>query len=497
MKPLKDAIVYQIYPASFKDTNNDGFGDLKGILSKLHYLKSLGVDYLWLSPIYASPMVDMGYDISDYKAINPKMGTMADFEELVKEAHSMDMGIIMDLVMNHTSNQHPWFKQALADPNSKYRDYYLFKRAKEGQKAPNNWTTSMGNPAWEKVDKDTFYLHLFSKEQPDLNWSNPEVLKEFEDIIRFWLQKGVSGFRCDMIDVIYKESFADGTKKVPSMIGQEHYLCVEGNHRLLKKIQDEVIKPNHSFLIGETFNVSLEQANRYLNNGELDELFEFETVSLGQGLFSYKVKPEEFKDSILKWQKELKFNAIYLENHDQKRSVGRFVSDENPIAGAKLLLTLLLTLKGTPFIYQGEELGARNYRKPNPFESTDMVAKGILEMLRNRHVPKFIQKSATIVHLRDDARAPMAFENTPSFGFTSPDVKPWQEFNDFSSTINVACEEKEANSVLNTFKILVSLRKGNQALVCGDFQEIPTFNKGILAYLRTYKEKRILFFLTY
>lgn len=488
MKPLKDSVVYQIYPASFKDSNGDGLGDIKGIISELDYLKSLGVDYLWLSPIYESPMVDMGYDISNYKSINPAMGTMEDFDLLVTEARKRDMGIIMDLVVNHTSNQHPWFKEAIRNPTSKYRNYYIFKKAENGKNYPNNWTTTMGGPAWEEVpgEKGTFYLHLFSKEQADLNWSNPEVINEVESIISFWLKKGVAGFRCDVINVISKDSYEDGNPKDSFMIGYQHYLSAPGSHNLLAKIQKDVVKPNGAFLIGETMNVTLEQAKEYLINGELDSLFEFETVSLDQGIFSYKVKPAHFKASILKWQKGLDFNAVYLENHDQKRSIGRFVSDRYPSDGAKMLLTLLLTIKGTPFIYQGQELGTRNYKKPDPFGSTDMVSKGIRQMLVDKKVPKCIQKGVINVHSRDDARAPMAFEDSASFGFTDYDVTPWQRYNEYSSVNNVEDETNDPDSVLNTFKRLIQIRKTYLPLVKGTFKEIVTKNKNIIAYQREY-----------
>lgn len=493
MKDLKDSIVYQIYPASFQDSNNDGMGDIRGIIDRLDYLKSLGIDYLWLSPIYPSPMVDMGYDIQNYKSINPKMGTMEDFDELLEKAKAANIGIIMDLVLNHTSDKHPWFQEALKDKNSKYRDYYFFRKAKKGQKYPNNWTNSMGNPAWEEVpgESGTFYLHLFSKEQPDLNWHNPDLLKDMEEVMTFWLDKGVKGFRCDMINVVYKESLEDGKTKEPTLLGQEHYLGVEGNHKLLKRIQNEVIIPHHAFLIGETYNVTLPQAKQYLENKELDELFEFETVSLDKGIFSYKVKPVHFKDSLIKWQTGLSFNALYLENHDQKRSIGRFVSDKDPIDGAKLLLTLLLTLRGTPFIYQGEELGARNYKNPNPFNSTDMVAKGIIQMLKDRRVPRFIQKSAITAHLRDDARAPMAFDSSLSHGFTKEGFTPWQKYNDYSSTINVKDEEKDEFSVLNTFKRLVNIRNTYAPLIKGDFKTIETKKKNVFAYERSYGNRTL------
>lgn len=479
MNELKGKVVYQIYPLSFKDSNNDGYGDLNGIISKLDYLKSLGVDYLWLSPIYPSPLKDNGYDISSYQEISNIMGDMGTFELLIKKAHELSMKIIMDLVFNHTSKEHDWFKKAINDKNSKYRSYYFFKEGKNNN-PPNNWTNFMGQSAWTKLENEEnmYYLHLFSSDQPDLNWDNQEVFNYIKDTILFYLKKGVSGFRMDVINLIGKTSFKNGEKNT-FLTGQEHYLSSKKGRDFLKRLQQEVIIPNSSFLIGECYNLSLDEAKSYLENEELQECFEFETVSLDKGFFSMLVKPKHFKESIIKWQTELSYNAIYLENHDQKRSIGRFVKEEFALEGSKMLLGLLLTLKGTPFIYQGEELGSRNYAYFDYINTKDMVGKGIKDMLIKKRVPKFLINNILKFNSRDDSRAPMAFTENGDFSTT----KPFQKYNECYKIINVEVEEKDPNSTLNFFKELIEFKKNHDSLKYGEISFL-TSKKDILLFTR-------------
>lgn len=490
---LKEHAVYQIWPASFCDGNKDGLGDLKGIISKLDYLKELGIHLVWLSPIYQSPMVDMGYDISDYKSINPRFGTMEDFETLIEEAKKRDIRIIMDLVVNHTSDQHPWFQEALKNPNSKYRDYYIFRKGKGDNQYPNNWTSTFTGSAWEKVpnEENMYYLHIFTKQQPDLNWKNPEVLNEVESILNFWLDKGVYGFRCDVISSIYKTSLEDGKKRKEfKPIGVEHYVSQPGMHEILKKLRKDCIDPHQGILIGEGSEVTLADAPKYLDS-ELDSLFEFDIANPSHTIFKLKTKPEDFKKVIVAWQKGFDGNGNYLENHDQHRSIGKYVYGKEEERGAKMLLTLLYTLKGTPFIYMGEEFGTRDYEPHLKLEEThDVVTKEIMKICKKYHLPKWLAYKVARHSARDDCRAPIAFDGSKGHGFTSDDVKPWQKFNPLSDTINMEAEKKNPNSILSYFKKINALKETEPILSYGNITILDT-RKDVLSYIREYQGKKI------
>lgn len=500
---LKEHAVYQIYPISFKDGNGDGIGDLQGIISKLDYLKDLGIKIVWLSPIYKSPMFDMGYDISDYRSINPMFGTMEDFEELIKEAEKRGIKILMDLVVNHTSDQHPWFQEALHNPNSKYRKYYIFMQGKKDKKGnwtyPNNWQSSFTGPAWEPVpgEEGMYYLHLFSKQQPDLNWHNPEVLKEVEDILTYWMDKGVYGFRCDVISEIYKDSFEDGAKsKNPVFpVGTEHYTATEGNHNILKAFQRDVIEPRGGVLIGECGGpITTKDAQKFLDH-ELDTFFEFDIANLNNSYFTWHCKPRDFKDVIIKWQTEVDWNGNYLENHDQHRVFTRYVYGKDEIAGAKMLLTLQYTLRGTPFIYMGQEFGAHDYPEPLPLEEChDCVTKAVYDIARGYHLPK--KTALKIGHHfgRDDERAPMAFDDSEGYGFSEPGVKPWQVYNPTGKTYNAKSALADPDSILNFFKKINAYRENNPVLTYGDIKFHKT-SDNVLAYTRDYENERRLIIL--
>lgn len=482
--------VYQIYPISFCDSDGDGKGDLKGILSKLDYLSSLGIHNLWLSPIYVSPMRDMGYDIADYYAINPIFGTMEDFATLVKEAEKRDIKIIMDLVVNHTSSDHPWFQEALKAPDSKYRDYYIFRKGENG-KRPNNWTSSFGGSAWEEVEgeKGTYYLHLYGKEQPDLNWHNEEVYQEVKKILNFWMDKGVYGFRCDVISEIYKTSFEDGKKrKISEPVGAEHFIAQKGCHQILKRLRKEAIQPRHGVLIGELYGVDDKQAQEFLD-GELDTLFGFEITDT-KSLLRQRIRPKDFKNVLVKWQENVSCNGNYLENHDQHRSVGKYVKrGRDEIAGAKMLLTLLCALKGVPFFYQGQELALVDYNHLSEEESHDIVRKFLEELLKKYAVPPFLRHFIARKFGRDDARGPMPFSSIDGFGFTLPGRKPWQKFYDVSKERNVERGEKDPSSVLSYFRKALSLRQSDDVLSFGEISFLPS-DREVLLFLRTYQGKR-------
>lgn len=508
MKHTKDFLrqhaVYQIYPISFCDGNNDGYGDLKGLLSKLDYLDEIGIKILWLSPIYASPMVDFGYDISDYRNINPLFGTMEDFDTLIKECEKRGMKIIMDLVVNHTSDQHEWFKQALKNKNSPYRDYYYFKEGKKDEKGnftyPNNWTSNFLGSAWEEVENEPgmYYLHIFTKQQPDLNWHNPKVLQEVENIIRFWMNKGVYGFRCDVISEIYKESFEDGTTKVPvsQAIGMEHYLATEGNHEILKKIQKDVISPMGGVLIGECGgNITIRDGQRFLED-ELDTFFEFDIANCYKNLFSKKIDAKKFKKILISWIKAIDWSGNYIENHDLRRVFSRYVYGKYENLGAKMLLVLQFTLRGTPFIYMGQEYGAHNYPTPLKLKDCkDIVTHNVYNLAKSLHVPSFIAEIMAHKYGRDDERAPMAFSREAGYGFSSKKVTPWQPYNPYNDEYNAVSQSQDENGILSFFKKINNLRETDETLIYGtiNFDDEDAKLKDVLVYSRHYhNENRLI-----
>ena len=493
---LKEKGVYQIYPISFKDSNNDGKGDIKGIISKLDYLESIGIEIIWLSPIYLSPMLDMGYDVSDYKKINPIFGTMEDFDNLMKETKKRHMKVIMDLVVNHTSSEHYWFKEALSNPKSKYRKYYYFRKGKKGE-YPNNWTSTFTGPAWEKVEgeDDMYYLHIYSKYQPDLDFHSEELIQEVESILSFWFEKGVYGFRCDVVSSFYKESLEDGKKtSIDKPIGLEHYIGVKKNQEILLRLRKNVVDKYNGVLIGEFSFATTENVPPYIDNHILDTFFSFDHVNMNQiALFKKYVNPKVLKRTLIDWQSKVENNGVYFENHDQNRVIGKYVKEKYQNVGSKLFLTLVYTLKGIPFIYQGQELGSYNYPKGYmKFEETnDICAKMIFESVKRIIPIKSLRKKFAMHISRDNERAPMAFDSSESFGFTSNWVKPWQKYNPLSVRANVQDEEKDEDSPLNFFKKLINIRKTNKILSYGDISFYPT--KGdVLLYVREYEKKKIL-----
>lgn len=495
---LLENTTYQIYPISFKDSNDDGIGDINGIISKLDYLNDLGVKTIWLSPIYASPMYDMGYDISDYYSINPKFGTMEDFNRLLLECKKRDMKVIMDLVVNHTSIQHKWFQEALKNKKSKYRDYYIFKEGKGKNKKlpPNNWQSSFLGSAWSELEdeKGMYFLHLFTDKQPDLNWHNEEVIKEVINIMNFYLDKGVFGFRCDVISCIYKESLEDGYKrKLGDPIGQEHYISTAGCHSILKRLRKEAIDPHNGVLIGELYGVKSNDIQPFLED-ELDTFFSFDHVTINQNKVRGEyVSAKRFKYELIKWQLSNDSNGMYLENHDQRRSINKFIKEGYEDVGSKMLLTLIYTLKGYPFIYQGEEIGSKNYpiHEFKIEDSNDIVTKQVYTLARSFYLPKFICEKIARHNGRDDSRAPMSFSSKEGYGFASKDIKPWQKFNSLNSIINVESQINDKNSTLNFTKQIIKFRKDNKVLSYGDISFIDTQAK-VLAFYRSLEDSKLL-----
>ena len=453
-KLYENNVVYQIYPRSFCDSNNDGIGDIPGIISKLDYLHDLGIGIIWLSPCYKSPKDDIGYDIADYCDIDPDYGTMEDMERLISEANKRGIKIVMDLVVNHTSDEHPWFIESKKE-GSKYRDYYYWRKGRNNnKKAPNNWQSNFTGSAW-KYDKDVglWYLHLYSDKQVDLNWHNPEVIKEVKVILKFWLDKGIYGFRCDVINQIYKTSLKNGSPRF-YLQGKEHYFSQPGNHVILKELYNDVFSQYDSMTVGECFGVTLEDAKKFVDH-ELDMVFQFEHMNVDKSflpIFWKKYKPAAFKKILVKWQQGIDWNANYLENHDQHRSIERFGDVKNYYKeSAKMLATMIMTLRGTPYIFEGEEIGMINNHYDSLDEINDVSAhrvgkliKKVFPLATHKQFMKMVD-----VNNRDNSRTPMQWNSSVNGGFST--VKPWVKVSDNYDRINVedTLKDVDYDTVIN------------------------------------------------
>lgn len=441
----KEGIVYQIYPRSFKDSNDDGIGDLKGITSKIDYLANLGITMVWLSPIYASPLDDNGYDISDYYSIHPDYGTLDDFKEMLDKFHEKGIKVIMDLVVNHTSDEHEWFKDVLKNgENSPYYDYYFFRSGNK-KKAPNNWSSFFGGQAWEYVpDLDRYYLHLFSKKQPDLNWDNPKVRAEVKKILRFWLNMGVDGFRCDVINLISKRNGLPNGKWRPFLCGQEHYANGPRLHDYLYELKKDVFSRYDCFTVGECGLVTPEGALTYISKEkeELNMLFSFDHMAADTIIvkwFLRKFKLKRLKKALTKWQYEINgkgWNTLYLENHDQPRSINRFGNLDFRIKSATLLAMFVFLQQGTPFIYEGEEIGMTNPGFENLDDYKDVETHNVYKLGREKlHFSDKVMMRKIKYMSRDNARTPMQWDDSDNAGFS--DAKPWIKVNPNYPYINV------------------------------------------------------------
>ena len=491
----KHSTVYQIYPRSFCDSNGDGIGDIRGIISKLDYLADLGVDIIWLSPVYKSPNDDNGYDISDYRDIHPDFGTMADFDELLSEAKARGISIIMDLVINHTSDEHEWFERAKAG-EEKYRNYYIIKKGKDGA-LPNNWGNFFADCPWEPFgdpENGEYYLHLFSKKQPDLNWYNPEVYNEIADIMRFWLDKGVAGFRCDVINIIFKSSFADGKKHL-ALTGKEHYISTDGTHRILASLRRDVMDNYDAFTVGETVMVTPAMARDLTapERGELDMVFAFEHMEcdqIGVKWFKTRFKPKKLMRTLTRWQTELDWNTCYFENHDQPRSVTRFTSGgEYRIIGAKMLLGLLFSLRGTTFVYEGQEIGMTNGAFDSLDEVMDIETHNVDKMARSLGIIEPFRWNLLKKTTRDNARTPMQWSADEGAGFTSG--TPWLKLNPNYKEINVASDISDPDGVIAFFKKINSFKKSSDVLKNGSFKPLLE-SKYVYAFEREYNGESLI-----
>lgn len=481
----KRKIIYQIYPMSFCDSNGDGIGDLPGIISRLDYLQRLGVGALWLSPVYPSPNKDNGYDISDYCEIHPNYGTLADMDRLIAEAKKRDIRIIMDLVINHTSDRHEWFQKSRRREEP-YTDFYIWRKGEKGKK-PTNWGSFFGEDCWEYDEvRGEYYLHLFAKEQPDLNYHNEKVIAAIEDVMRFWLDRGVAGFRCDVINIIYKEAIKNGRWR-PALTGCEYYLSTPGCHRVLHRLNRDVLSRYDAFTVGETVFVTPKMADDLVNpqREELCTVFSFEhmeTDCFKIKWFLRKFKPDRFFACLTKWQNALPWNTVYFENHDQPRSVSRYGNDaEYHDQSAKALATLLLTLRGTPFLYEGEEIGMTNFDFPDMEKVRDVESINIWNMGKRLRLPYGLRWRMIKTKSRDNARTPMQWDDSINGGFSAG--TPWLSVNGNYPRINVKRQEDDPGSVLSYYRQLTAFRNGSRVLQEGDFTELYRKN-GVYAYRR-------------
>ena len=505
---------YQIYPRSFYDSNNDGIGDLNGITAKLDYLKELGITLIWVCPIFKSPMDDNGYDISDYYDVNPEFGTKEDLERLIKEAEKRGIKIILDLVINHTSDEHEWFLEALKNPESKYRNYYIFKRGKNGL-PPTNWRSHFGGSAWEKVEgeadengNEMYYLHLFTKKQPDLNWENPEVRKELYKMVNYWLEKGIAGFRVDAINSIKKDENylnlpVDGADGLAYNV--KYTLNQPGIEEFLSELAKETFKKYNCMTVAETPMLEYERYNDFIGeDGFFSMIFDFSYADLDmtKGGFYYSLRDIptiELRDAIFEsqlTQQKYGWGAPFLENHDLPRSLNKFFGEKSNETNAKLLGNVFFFLRGTPFIYQGQEIGMDNFVRKDISEFDDIASKdqyqrALGEKFSTEEALYFVNKRS-----RDNSRTPMQWNESKNAGFSEDEnVKSWIKLTGSQAVTNVKDQLNDENSIFAHYKKMIDLRqngKYSDCLIYGDFIPVPLENEKIIAYVRKYGNQKLL-----
>ena len=504
----KEAVVYQIYPLSFMDSNNDGMGDIRGIISKLDHIKDLGVTAIWFSPLYPSPWKDYGYDVADYTDIHPAFGTLEEFDELVSECHSRGIRVLMDMVINHTSDQHEWFKAALSDASSPYRDYYIFRKGRYNKKGellpPTNWTSSFTGSAWERVgDTDEFYLHLFAPGQPDLNWENPAVRAEIEKVLKFWLDRGVDGFRFDVFN-LYSKVYPLKSDHNPFRFQKGTKFFVDGPrmHEFLNELNENALSLYDTYTVGESYTPDEEHAHRYIKeeSGELDTIFDFEHLTSDNvGGMKFIPKPfslRRFKRGLI--DPQLKYhrtgwNTLVLENHDCVRSVSRFGINTKKYRYEAATFLALVTFMGwgTPFIYQGEEIGMTNSVFKSLDEMKDPVTHFVYDMMIKLHVPAPIAKRMIMFGARDHARTPMQWNSTVNGGFNTG-AAPWQSVNPNYREINAEKDKASDRSIYRFYQELLSIRKSEDTLIYGNTIEYYPDDRQVISYSRTLEGKRFL-----
>ena len=501
----KESVVYQVYPRSFCDSNGDGIGDLNGITSKLDYLKELGIDVIWLSPVYQSPNDDGGYDISDYQAIMDEFGTMEDFDRLLAAAHERGIKIVMDLVVNHSSDEHKWFIESRKSVDNPYRDYYIWRPAKEDGSLPNNWGSCFSGPAWE-YDKttDMYYLHLFSKKQPDLNWENPVVRQEVYDMMNWWLEKGVDGFRMDVISLISK---APGLPDYePESTGYAAYNAGANGprvHEFLQEMREKALNNADTMTVGECAGVTLEEAKKYARSDgkELNMVFQFEHMEADfdekTGKWTTKkLDLRVLKEILTRWQKGLEdiaWNSLYWENHDQPRSVSRFGNDSDQYReiSAKMLATCVHMMQGTPYVYQGEELGMTNcpFNKLENLRDLESI-NAFHELTEQGKISEEDMLAAINYKGRDNARTPMQWDDSAYAGFST--AEPWIMVNPNYTKINAKDKVSREDSVFKYYQKLIRLRHNSDLIVYGTYDLILDDDKDIYAYTRTLGDEKLI-----
>ena len=489
----KKTIVYEVYIQSFKDSNNDGIGDINGLESKLDYIKELGANSIWITPIFKSPLVDNGYDIEDYESINPIYGTMSDFEKLLISAHKKNIKIILDLVVNHTSDKHKWFLESKKSKNNQYSDYYIWRDPKPDGTEPSNLGSAFGGSAWTYVaERKQYYLHLFSEQQPDLNWNNVKVRQSIYHMMKFWLDKGVDGFRMDSISLISKpEKFDNVPLENHQRYGAYYYNISNGPHihEYLQEMNSEVLSKYNIITIGETPHTTPEEAKKYVDSyrNELDMVFQFEHMHVDYGKFGrysdviYKLNDLRF--AMNKWQEKLSWNTNYLGNHDQPRIVSRFGNDDKyRIKSAKVLAMMYILQKGTPFIFEGEEIGMTNLHITNINELKDIEAHYNYNFFIDKKISP--EKALEMVNrkTRDNARTPMQWNFDRNSGFS--DVKPWFDVNSNYKSINVKKDLQSRDSIYRFYQKLLQLRKEDSIMIDGEFRPLYTNDSEIYAFIR-------------
>ena len=499
----KEMAVYQIWPRSFCDGNGDGIGDLWGVLSKLDYIKSLNVDAIWFSPLYPSPNADFGYDISDYKDIHPDYGNLEVFRQVLDEAHKRGLRVFMDLVVNHTSTEHHWFKESRKGKDNPYHDYYYWRPGyKSGgrRQPPNNWTSLFEGGAWEYDESlDEYYLHLFAKKQPDLNMDNPKVREEVKDIMRFWLDMGVDGFREDVITFIAKTpEMPDSHPKLPVANGMKHFSNLPKAHEYLMEFKRDVLDEYDCFTVGESPLTTPEIALRYVSEGPnkvLDEMIGFSHMEADCFMTDMVQRPFsllKMKKAFSEWQTVLEgkaWNALYIENHDHPRIISRYGSEEYHKESGKMLAAMYILQRGTPFVYQGQEIGMLNIKLSNLSMYQDVATHNnaaiASKILPKRQVLKLIQRSS-----RENARTPMQWSDEKNAGFS--ESVPWFYVNENYKTINVKAQEEDEDSILNFYRKLLQFRKEHPIVLYGDYRELRPRDKDLYVYERRYQGKRLL-----
>ncbi|PGK51172.1 glucohydrolase [Priestia megaterium] len=498
----KNSVVYQIYPRSFNDSNGDGIGDIPGITEKLDYLAELGIDVIWLSPVYVSPNDDNGYDISDYQEIMPEFGTMADFDRLLTEAHLRNIRIMMDVVVNHSSDEHSWFIESRSSKDNDKRDYYIWRPGKADGTPPNNWGAAFGGSAWQYDEKtDEYYLHLFSPKQPDLNWEYPPLREKVYKMMNFWLEKGVDGFRLDVINFISK---ANGLPDGPNGDGSVHFMNGPRIHEFLQEMNQRTFSSYSTITVGEMPGVTVEEAKKYTGKDreELDMVFHFEHVGLGDGAYG-KWSPGnwslvQLKEIFNKWEVGLEhdgWNSLYWSNHDQPRALSRWikgnVTSGNHKRAAKMLATCLHFMKGTPYIYQGEEIGMTNVEFQNISQYRDIeTLNAYRDLVETRKLSQEEFYQATYERSRDNARTPMQWNENTHAGFTTG--TPWIDVNPNYAVINAQKDVENPHGIFHYYKQLIALRKELSIIVEGSFLLIYPDHPSVFAYKRMFKGEELL-----